>query len=93
MKEKVFTIQLILYQFGYAKVQYGGHLSKSQYVCSTFSSYIHIFMYVYRLVPSLGKTKELSANNCKEIKEALSTDCTKSPQSGVYWVQNQQVCS
>ena len=49
--------------------------------------------YTYRLVPSTGKTKELSANNCKEIKEALSTDCTKSPQSGVYWVQNQQVTS
>ena len=48
---------------------------------------------LYRLVPSTGKTKELSANNCKEIKEALSTDCTLSPQSGVYWVQNQQVSS
>ena len=52
-----------------------------------------ISLYTYRLVPSTGKTKELSANNCKEIKEALSTDCTLSPQSGVYWVQNQQVAA
>ena len=42
-------------------------------------------------MPSTGKTKELSANNCKEINEALNNDCTKLPQSGVYWVQNQQV--
>ena len=46
---------------------------------------------LYRIVPSTGKTKELSANNYKEIKEALSTDCTLSPQSGIYWVQNHQV--
>ena len=52
---------------------------------------LHTSFYTYRLVPSTGKTRELSANNCKEIREALSTDCTKSPQSGVYWVQNQQV--
>ena len=48
-------------------------------------------LYLYRLVPSTGKTKELTANNCKQIKEVSSTDCTLSPQSGVYWVQNQQV--
>ena len=50
-------------------------------------------IHTYRLMPSTGKTRELSANNCKEIKEALSTDCSQSPQNGVYWVQNQQVCS
>ena len=43
-------------------------------------------------MPSTGKSKELSANNCKEIKETLSTDCSQSLQNGVYWVQNQQVC-
>ena len=45
-------------------------------------------MHAYRLVPFSGKTKELSAQNCKEIKEALSNECLH---SGVYWVQNQQV--
>ena len=55
--------------------------------------YIQILSHIitYRLTPSTGKTREFSANNCKEIKEALSTDCTVSPQSGVYWVQDQQV--
>ena len=42
-------------------------------------------------MPSTGQTKELSAKNCKEIKEALTTDCGTSPQSGVYWVQDHQV--
>ena len=46
---------------------------------------------MHRIVPSTGKTKELSAKNCKEIKETLSTDCGTSPQNGVYWVQGQQV--
>jgi len=41
MKEKVFIIQLILYQFGYARVQYGGHMSKSQFVYNTFISYMY----------------------------------------------------
>ncbi|XP_065915058.1 uncharacterized protein [Dysidea avara] len=45
----------------------------------------------FELSPSTGKTKELSATNCKQIKEALSTDCTRSPQSGVYWVQDMQI--
>ena len=45
-------------------------------------------MHAHRLVPFSGKTKELSAQNCKEIKEALSNECLH---SGVYWVQNQQV--
>ena len=48
---------------------------------------------MHRIVPSIGKTKELSARNCKEIKEALSTDCGTSSQNGVYWVQGQQVAS
>ena len=87
IKEKVSTIQSILYQFGYARVNHGSHMSKSQCV----SKYFHTSLYTYRLLPSTGKTRELSANNCKEIKEALSTDCTVSPQSGVYWVQGQQV--
>ena len=53
---------------------------------------MYTYTYTYSLVPSTGKTSKLSANNCQEIKEALSTDCTKSPQSGIYWVQKQQVC-
>ena len=49
-------------------------------------------MYIlFRIVPSAGQTKELSAKNCKEIKEELSTDCGISPQNGVYWVQGRQV--
>ncbi|XP_065913418.1 uncharacterized protein [Dysidea avara] len=46
----------------------------------------------FELSPSTGKTKELSATNCKQIKEALSTDCTRSLESGVYWAQDMQVC-
>ena len=52
---------------------------------------LHTLLLIYRLVPSTGKTKELSANNCKDIKEALPTDCTLLSESGVYWVQDQQV--
>ena len=40
-------------------------------------------IYMYRIMPSVGQTKELSAKNCKEIKEELSTDCGTSPQNGV----------
>ena len=54
------------------------------------TTFIHHFIH-NRLLPSTGKTRELSSDNCKEIRDALSTDCTKPPQSGVYWVQNQQV--
>ena len=42
-------------------------------------------------MPSVGQIKELSAKNCKQIKEALSTDCGTSPQNGVYWVLGQKV--
>ena len=42
-------------------------------------------------MPSVGQTKELSAKNCKQIKEELSTDCGTLPQSGVYWVLGQKV--
>ena len=36
----------------------------------------------HRLIPTVGKTKETSACSCRQIKET---------ESGVYWVQNQQV--
>ena len=89
MKEKVCTIQLTHCQFGYARVWHGSHMSElSKHTLSQISAYEH----TSRLVPSTGKSRELSANNCKEIKETLSTDCSQSPQNGVYWVQNQQVC-
>ena len=83
MKEKLFTIQLVLHQlFGCAKTQHGDHISMSKL-------YVRSYTFIaYRLVPSNGKTKELSAHSCKEINEALSNDCL---QSGIYWVQNQQV--
>ena len=46
------------------------------------------YIIYFRLVPSTGKTKEFSAHNCKDIKEALSNE---SLQSGVYWIQDKQV--
>lgn len=52
---------------------------------------ITVCMYIRRLVPSTGKTRTLSADSCKHIQQALSLDCTTSPESGVYWVQNKQV--
>ena len=50
-----------------------------------------MLVHVYRLVPSTGRTKEFSVHSCKEAKEVLSSGPYL--QSGVYWVQKQQVCS
>jgi len=59
--------------------------------CIQSLKYLHIHASIHRLVPSTGKTRALSADNCKEIQQALSLDCTTLPQNGVYWVQDKQV--
>ena len=41
---------------------------------------------IYRIEPSLGKIKSLTADSCKHIRETLATDCTNLPASGAYWV-------
>ena len=45
----------------------------------------------YRIEPSLGKVKSVSAESCKHIKEVLTTSCASPPTSGVYWVKDMQV--
>ena len=47
--------------------------------------------YVYRLVPSIGRTKEFSVHSCKEAKEVLSSGQYLHSGSGVYWAQEQKV--
>jgi len=46
---------------------------------------------LYRLSPSIGTTKSLSATSCNRIKQQLTTDCNTPATSGIYWVQDMQV--
>ncbi|XP_065885443.1 uncharacterized protein [Dysidea avara] len=45
----------------------------------------------YKLSPSIGTTKSLSATSCNTIKQQLTTDCNTPVTSGIYWVQDMQV--
>ncbi|XP_065915184.1 uncharacterized protein [Dysidea avara] len=46
----------------------------------------------FELLSSTGKTKELSAVNCQQIKEALPVSAdTCAPESGVYWVKGMKI--
>ena len=46
---------------------------------------------LYRLSPSIGTTKSLSATSCNTIKQQLTTDCNTPVTNGIYWVQDMQV--
>ena len=88
MKETVLTIQLILQLFGCARVQCGSHTSKITGLLLTY-----LWDYTINVQNSTihWENKRTQCKNCKEIRETLSTDCSISPQNGVYWVQGQQV--
>jgi len=64
--------------FGYAE-QMNGSLTGNM-------SHTAKITQLYRIEPSLGTVKSLSAGSCKHIREVLATDCTKLPNSGLYWL-------
>ena len=62
------------------------------YKIVTLKIHTCIYLLLYRLVSLTGKTKEMSAHSCNEIKKVLSKEYLRNRlQTGVYWVQNQQV--
>jgi len=67
------------------QVRYGLHIS------NLTTSIQLTTLILYRLLPSIGTTKSLSATSCNTIKQQLTTDCNTSVINGIYWVQDMQV--
>ena len=61
-------------------------VSDINHIIISSSYYILNYLCLYRIEPSLGKVKSLTADSCKHIREVLATDCSNLPNSGIYWV-------
>jgi len=85
MKESRSINHYMLIWYGSVRVNNGLHTSNLT-IYTQLTTLI-----LYRLSPSIGTTKSLSASSCNRIKQQLTTDCNTPVTSGIYWVQDMQV--